>query len=186
MFSALQSMSINELASTISNLILLVFLVGIPVYGAVKGVKVYETFVEGAKQGFDIAVNIIPYLIAILVAVGMFRSSGAMDILTSLIPSSLRDYGITSDILALALTRPMSGAASLGILGEIVTSQGADSFQAKLGSVILGSTETTLYVVAVYFGAVSITKTKYAVHAGLVADLVGVIASVIVCRIVFG
>ncbi len=124
-------MSTNELASTISNLILLGFLVGIPVYGALKGVKVYETFVEGAKQGFDIAVNIIPYLVAILVAVGMFRASGAMDILTSLIPSSLRDYGITSDILALALTRPMSGAASLGILGEIVSSHGADSFQAK-------------------------------------------------------
>jgi spore maturation protein B len=179
-------MSTNELASTISNLILLGFLVGIPVYGALKGIKVYETFVEGAKQGFDIAVNIIPYLVAILVAVGMFRASGAMDILTSLIPSSLRDYGITSDILALALTRPMSGAASLGILGEIVSSHGADSFQARLGAVILGSTETTLYVVAVYFGAVSITKTKYAIHAGLVADTVGVIASVIVCRIIFG
>ena len=179
-------MSTNELASTISNLILLIFLVGIPVYGALKGVKVYETFVEGAKQGFDIAVNIIPYLVAILVAVGMFRSSGAMDIVTSLIPSSLRNYGITSDILALALTRPMSGAASLGILGEIVSSHGADSFQARLGAVILGSTETTLYVVAVYFGAVSITKTKYAIHAGLVADTVGVIASVVVCRIIFG
>ncbi|MCL5126232.1 MAG: spore maturation protein [Deltaproteobacteria bacterium] len=179
-------MSINESASTISNLILLVFLVGIPVYGALKGVKVYETFVEGAKQGFDIAVNIIPYLVAILVAVGMFRSSGAMDILTSFIPSSLKDLGITSDIVALALTRPLSGAASLGILGEIVSSHGADSYQAKLGSVILGSTETTLYVVAVYFGAVSITKTKYAIHAGLVADLIGVIASVTVCRIIFG
>ncbi|MDA8406556.1 MAG: spore maturation protein [Deltaproteobacteria bacterium] len=179
-------MSTNELASTISNLILLIFLVGIPVYGALKGVKVYETFVEGAKQGFDIAVNIIPYLVAILVAVGMFRASGAMDILTSLIPSSLRNYGVTSDILALALTRPMSGAASLGILGEIVSTHGADSFQAKLGSVILGSTETTLYVVAVYFGAIGITKTKYAIHAGLVADTVGVIASMVVCRIIFG
>ena len=179
-------MSTNELASTISNLILLIFLVGIPVYGALKGVKVYETFVEGAKQGFDIAVNIIPYLVSILVAVGMFRASGAMDILTSLIPSSLRNYGVTSDILALALTRPMSGAASLGILGEIVSTHGADSFQAKLGSVILGSTETTLYVVAVYFGAIGITKTKYAIHAGLVADTVGVIASMVVCRIIFG
>ncbi|MGC8660844.1 MAG: spore maturation protein [Desulfomonilaceae bacterium] len=167
-------------------MILLVFLVGIPFYGILKGVKVYETFVEGAKQGFDVAVNIIPYLVAILVAVGMFRSSGAMDILTSFIPSSLRNLGITSDIVALALTRPLSGAASLGILGEIISSHGADSFQAKLGSVILGSTETTLYVVAVYFGAVSITKTKYAIQVGLMADLIGVIASVTVCRIIFG
>lgn len=179
-------MSTNEFASTVSNLILLIFLVGIPFYGALKGVKVYETFVEGAKQGFDIAVNLIPYLVAILVAVGMFRTSGAMDILTSLIPSYLRNYGITSDVLALALTRPMSGAASLGILGEIVSTHGADSFQAKLGSVILGSTETTLYVVAVYFGAVGITKTKYAIHVGLIADLVGVVSSVVVCRIIFG
>lgn len=179
-------MSTNELASTVSNLILILFLVGIPVYGALRGVKVYETFVEGAKQGFEIAVNIIPYLVAILVAVGMFRASGAMGIITGLVPSFLRDMGITSEILALALTRPLSGAASLGILGEIVTSHGADSFQAKLGSVILGSTETTLYVVAVYFGSVCITRTKYAIQAGLLADLVGVIASVVVCRLIFG
>ncbi len=179
-------MPINELVSTISNLILILFLVGIPVYGALKGVRVYETFVDGAKQGFEIAVNIIPYLVAILVAVGMFRASGAMDIITGMLPSVLLDFGVTSEIIAMALTRPLSGSASLGILGEIVTSQGPDSFQARLGSVILGSTETTLYVVAVYFGAVSITKTKYAVHAGLLADLVGVIASIVVCRLFFG
>ena len=182
----MENMSTNELASTISNLILILFLVGIPLYGALKGVKVYETFVDGAKQGFEIAVNIIPYLVAILVAVGMFRASGAMDILTGFIPSPLRDIGLTSDVLALALTRPLSGAASLGILGEIVTSHGPDSFQARLGSVILGSTETTLYVVAVYFGAVNISRTKYAVQAGLLADLVGVVASIVVCRIIFG
>ena len=176
----------NELVSTISNLILITFLVGIPCYGAIIGVKVYETFVDGAKQGFEIAVNIIPYLVAILVAVGMFRASGAMDLLTGMLPSALHDFGITSEIIAMAITRPLSGAASLGILGEIVTAHGPDSFQARLGAVILGSTETTLYVVAVYFGAVSITRTKYAVHVGLMADLMGILASVIVCRLFFG
>ena len=179
-------MPINELVSTISNLILILFLVGIPVYGALKGVRVYETFVDGAKQGFEIAVNIIPYLVAILVAVGMFRASGAMDIITGISLPFLLDFGITSEIIAMALTRPLSGSASLGILGEIVTSQGPDSFQARLG---FGNTrkhrDDAVRGSGLFWRRI-ITRPRYAVHAGLVADLVGVIASIVVCRLIFG
>jgi spore maturation protein B len=176
---------IHDLCATASNLIFLGFLVGIPLYGHLKGVKVYESFVSGAKGGFDVAVLIIPYLVAILVAVGMFRASGAMDLLTSWLPAFTATLGLTPDVITLAFLRPLSGGASLGVLGEIIARHGADSYQARLAGVICGSTETTLYVLAVYFGAVSVTKTRYALHAGLVADAAGFAASVLVCRLFF-
>lgn len=175
-----------DLSSIASNFLFLVFLVGIPLYGFFKGVKVYEAFVEGAREGFDVAVRIIPYLVAILVAIGMFRSSGAMDFISKALPSWMNDFGVTPEVLSLALMRPLSGSASLGILGEIISRYGADSYQAKLASVIMGSTETTLYVIAVYFGAVSITRVRYAIHAGLLADLAGVIAAIFICKIFLG
>jgi spore maturation protein B len=177
---------LTDIASSVSNLIFLLFVVGIPLYGFLKGVKVYETFVEGAKEGFDVAVRIIPYLVAILVAVGMFRASGAMELLTQAFPHVLTSLGLSPEVLTMALMRPLSGSATLGMLGDIITHHGADSFQARLASVIVGSTETTLYVVAVYFGAVSVTKTRYAIHAGLLADAAGICASIIVCRWFFG
>ncbi|MGB6065027.1 MAG: nucleoside recognition domain-containing protein [Desulfomonilaceae bacterium] len=176
----------QDLSSAISNIIFLSFLVGIPVYGFFRGVKVYESFVDGAKEGFEVAVRIIPYLVAILVVVGMFRASGAMNLITQAIPGVLNRLGLSPDVLSLILIRPLSGAASLGILGQIVTAHGADSYQARLGSVIMGSTETTLYVVAVYFGAVLVTKVRYAIHAGLIADAVGIIAAIAICRLFFG
>ncbi len=175
-----------DFSATLSNLIFLAFLVGIPCYGFVKGVKVYESFVEGAKEGFETAVRIIPYLVAILVAIGMFRASGALAMLSDRIPECMKSLGLTPEVLSLALMRPLSGAASLGILGEIVASHGADSYQARLGAVMSGSTETTLYVAAVYFGAVSVSRVRYALHAGLIADAAGLIAAVIVCRLFFG
>lgn len=175
-----------EFSATASNLIFLLFLVGIPLYGYFKGVKVYESFVEGAREGFDVAVSIIPYLVAILVVVGMFRSSGAMDLLTGLFPGVMKSLGLSPEVLSLILVRPLSGGASLGILGEIIAKHGADSDQARLGAVILGSTETTLYVIAVYFGAISIMRVRYAVHAGLIADAAGVVAAIIICSFFFG
>ncbi|MFH0822462.1 MAG: spore maturation protein [Pseudomonadota bacterium] len=176
----------TELSTSISNIFFLSFIVGIPLYGFFRGVKVYEVFVEGAKEGFEVAVRIIPYLVAILVAVGMFRASGALDLVLLAFPDFLKDLGISPEVITLALMRPLSGAASLGILGEIITGHGPDSFQARLAATIIGSTETTFYVIAVYFGSVSITKTRYAVHAGLLADTAGIFASVVVCRLVFG
>jgi spore maturation protein B len=176
---------LTEFSSIASSVVFLGFLTGIPLYGFFKGVKVYETFVEGAKEGFEVAVRIIPYLVAILVAIGMFRASGAMNLIAGAFPSVMTALGITPEVLSLILMRPLSGSASLGILGEIVTTSGADSFQARLAAVILGSTETTLYVIAVYFGAVCVNRTRYAVHAGLIADAAGVCAAVAVCLLFF-
>jgi len=176
---------LTEFSALASNLIFLSFLVGIPLYGFFKGVKVYESFVEGASEGFQVAVRIIPYLVAILVVVGMFRASGAMDLIAQFVPEIMRDLGISPEILTLALVRPLSGGASLGILGEIVAHYGPDSYEARLAGVIMGSTETTLYVAAVYFGAVSVRRVRYAVHAGLLADAAGFCAAVAVCLIFF-
>jgi spore maturation protein B len=178
-------MTFSDISGIISNAIFLAFLAGIPVYGFFKGVKVYESFVEGAKEGFEVAVRIIPYLVAILVVVGMFRASGAMELLRRVFPDVLAAFGLTPDVLTLALMRPLSGSATLGMLGEIVNSQGADSYAARLASVIVGSTETTLYVIAVYFGSVAVTRTRYALHAGLLADAAGIVASVLVCKLFF-
>jgi len=179
-------MTLADLATLGSHVIFLGFLVGIPLYGFFKGVKVYECFVKGAREGFDVAVMIIPYLVAILVVVGMFRASGGMGIIVAAVPEALANRGLSPDVLGLSLMRPLSGGASLGMLGEMVAQHGADSYQARLGGVICGSTETTLYVLAVYFGAVSVVKTRYALHAGLLADAAGVVASLVVCRLFFG
>ncbi len=178
-------MNLSEVSSVGSSLLFLALLVGIPCYGFLKGVKVYECFVEGAREGFEVAVRIIPYLVAILVVVGMFRASGAMDLISKCFPQFLTAIGLTPELITLILVRPLSGGASLGVLGEIISRYGADSYQAKLGSVIMGSTETTFYVIAVYFGAVSVTKVRYAVHAGLLADAAGVCAALIVCMLFF-
>jgi spore maturation protein B len=162
-----------------------VFLVGIPLYGALRGVKVYETFVEGAKEGFQVGVRIIPFLVAILVAVGMLRSAGGIDLLARWLDPVLRRLGIPTEILPLAIMRPLSGSGSLGIVTELVKTHGPDSFIARLAATAYGSTETTFYVLAVYFGSVGIKKTRHAAAAGLFADLASLAASILICRIVF-
>ncbi|MEJ2716612.1 MAG: nucleoside recognition domain-containing protein [Deltaproteobacteria bacterium] len=176
---------LSEFSSTASHIIFLSFLVGIPVYGFFKGVKVYECFVKGAREGFEVAVLIIPYLVAILVVVGMFRTSGAMTLIGQALPGVMNQLGLSPDVIGLALMRPFSGGATLGILGEIIARHGADSYQARLAAVMSGSTETTLYVLAVYFGAVSVSRTRYALHAGLLADVAGMCASILVCLLFF-
>jgi spore maturation protein B len=173
---------INE----ISKYIIPFLLVGIPFYGlAFKKVKVYESFVEGAKDGFTIAVRIIPYLVAILVAIGMFRASGALDLLLDFLSPMLSFIGFPPENLPLALMRPLSGSGSLGLLTDLVNQHGADSLIAKIGATMFGSTETTFYVLAVYFGSVGIRKTRHAIMAGLFADAVGIISAVYVCRFFF-
>ncbi len=168
-----------------SNLIFLLFLVGIPLYGFCRGVKIYDSFIDGAKDAFGITIKLLPYLTAIIVVVNMLRASGIMEHLAALTPTFATDLGLSPDIISLIFVRPMSGAASLGILGEIIASQGPDSYAARLGAVILGSTETTLYVVAVYMGAVAVTRVRYAIHAGLIADAAGVIAALFLCKLFF-
>jgi len=155
-------------------------------WGIVKKVKVYEVFVEGAKDGFNVAVRIIPYLVAMLAAIGIFRASGAMELLTTLLAPATRLIGMPSEALPMAFMRPLSGSGSLGIMTEIMKVHGADSFLGILVSTMYGSSETTFYVLAVYFGTVSIKNTRHAVPVGLIADLAGMLAAVWIVRLVFG
>jgi spore maturation protein B len=176
---------IQEIIGAISRWAIPFFLLAIPVYGAIRGVKVYESFVEGAKEGFQVAVRIIPYLVAILVAVGMLRAAGAIDMLARVLDPVLHRIGMPADILPLAILRPLSGSGSLGIVTELVKTHGPDSLIARMAATAYGSTETTFYVLAVYFGSVAIKKTRHAVIVGLTADIVSLIAAIIICRVVF-
>jgi spore maturation protein B len=155
-------------------------------WGFVKKVRIYEVFVEGAKDGFNTAVRIIPYLVAMLFAIGIFRASGAMDVLISIISPITNLIGMPADTLPMALMRPLSGSGSLGIMTELMKTHGPDSFIGVLASTMYGSSETTFYVLAVYFGAVNIKNTRHAVPVGLFADIAGMIAAVFICRIIFG
>ena len=176
---------ISQIIDTISTWAIPLFLVAIPLYGAIKKVKVYESFVEGAKGGVQTAVRIIPYLVAILVAVGMLRAAGAIDMIAQAFDPLLSRLHFPSEILPLAIMRPLSGSGSLGIVTELISAHGPDSFIGRLAASAYGSTETTFYVLAVYFGAVGIKKTRHAVVAGLTADLVSLIVAFIVCSIAF-
>ena len=163
------------------------FLIGFfPLYAALCRVKVYEEFVEGAKEGFQVAVKIIPYLVAIIAAVAMFRAAGGIGMITTAVGPALAAISFPSELLPLALIRPLSGSGARGIFSELVTTHGPDSLLAQMGATIMGSTETTFYVLAVYFGSVGIRRTRHAVPAGLCADLAGVTAAVIICNMVFG
>lgn len=174
---------INEISKYIIPFILAV----IPLYAMlVRKVKVYEVFVEGAKEGFTIAVRIIPYLVAILVAIGMLRASGVLDWMIIGLKPVLSFLGFPPENLPLAFMRPLSGSGSFGLLADLVNEYGADSLQAKIGATMYGSTETTFYVLAVYFGAVGIRRSRHAVLAGLMADAAGILAAVYVCRLFFG
>ncbi len=169
------------------SLLAIPFLLGLfPLYAALRGVPVYEEFVEGAKEGFQVAIRIIPFLVAILVAVGMFRGAGGIGTLRHLLGPALESIGFPVDLLPMVLVRPLSGGASLGMFSELVAHFGPDHLPTRMAATIFGSTETTFYVVAVYFGAVAIRRARHAIAAGLIADLSGVIASVVVCRMVFG
>jgi spore maturation protein B len=154
-------------------------------WGMWKRVAVYEVFVDGAKEGFDIAVRIIPYLVAILFAIAMFRASGAMEFLFSFIGPVFEWFGFPKELLPMAITRPLSGSGSLGVLADMVNTYGEDALVVKMAATLFGSTETTLYVLAVYFGAVNIRRTRYALQVGLMADAAGAIAAVIFCNLLF-
>lgn len=173
---------IIEWLSILAIPVVLLFFLG---YGYVKKVKVYEKFVEGAKEGFNVGVKIIPYLVAMLVAIAMFRASGAMDVLTGLVKPITNLIGMPSEVLPMALMRPLSGSGSLGVMSELMNNFGVDSLIGFISSTMFGSTETTFYVIAVYFGAVNIYKTRYAVPAGLLADAAGLITAVLICRALF-
>lgn len=176
---------LHTVLQLISVFIIPLILVGFPIYGLFKRVPVYEEFVTGAKEGFNVAVRIIPYLVAILFAIAMFRASGAMDYLTDALRPALTAIGVPPEILPMAIVRPLTGSGSLGVLGDIAKQFGADSVLTKTAATIYGSTETTFYVLAVYFGAVSVKKTRHALPVGLVADFTSILMSIYLVKLLF-
>ncbi len=175
-----------RVVNAISLLLVPWLLAGFPLYAALRGVKVYEEFVDAAKEGFDVAIRIIPFLLAMLVAIGMFRAAGGIDILTGWLAPALHWLGFPVELLPMVLLRPLSGSGTLGLFTELTKQFGPDSLIARTAGTIYGSTETTFYVLAVYFGSVAVRRTRYAVIAGLTADGVSVIVAIVVCRAVFG
>ncbi len=172
-----------EVLSIVAIPALIILFIG---YGAIKRIRVYERFVEGAKEGFNIAVRIIPYLVAMLMAIGIFRAGGAMDWLIYILKPFTDFIGMPAEALPMALMRPLSGSGSLGIMTEIIKVHGPDSFIGIMVSTFFGSTETTFYVLAVYFGAVNIKNTRHALPAGLIADVAGILGAVFIVRMLFG
>ena len=169
----------------ISTWALPVILVFVPLYAFVKKVAVYESFVDGGKEGFSTAINIIPHLVAMMVAISVFRASGALHFITTLVSPLFTWAGVPPEILPLGLLRPLTGTGSLAFTTDLIRTYGPDCMIGKIASTIQGSTDTTLYVLTVYFGAVGIRKGRYALKVGLFSDVVGFIAAIVVCLYVF-
>jgi len=180
----------QRMIDTISLLAIPFMFVMFPLYAASRHIPVYEEFVEGAKEAFNVAVRVIPYLVAILSAIGMFRAAGGINFISRLLHPVFDFVGFPTELLPLAIMRPLSGSGATGIFAELVNQEiktnGPDSIIVKMGATIMGGTETTFYVLAVYFGSVAIRRTRHAVAAGLAADLTGVIVAVAICKLAFG
>lgn len=188
-FSRMDKDTMATVTSVSGNVILLGVIVAFIVAGLMKKINVYDAFIEGAKEGFQVAVRIIPYLVAILVAVGVFRASGAMDMFIDGIAWVVRQCGLNTDFvgaLPTALMKPLSGSGARGLMLEAMKTYGPDSFVGRLSCIFQGSTDTTFYILAVYFGSVNIKYTRHAVACGLLADLAGVIAAIAIAYIFFG
>jgi len=187
-FSGLDRESIMAISSTASNFLLFTIIIIFILMGIRKKVNIYEAFIEGAKEGFKIAIMIIPYLVAMLVGIGLFRTSGALDYLVSGLEHIIAFTGLNTDFvpsMPTAFMKPLTGAGARGMMIETMETYGADSFAGRLASVMQGSTETTFYVLAVYFGSVNIKKTRYAVTCGLIADAAGIIAAILISYLFF-
>ena len=187
-FSTLSRQQIDIYSTTTANVFLFVIIIGFIVAGMRKKINVYDAFVEGAKEGFTTAVRIIPYLVAILVAIGIFRASGCMDYLIEGIAKLVNLCGINSDFvgaLPTALMKPLSGSGARGLMVDAMNTYGADSFVGRLSCIFQGSTDTTFYILAVYFGSVGVVRTRHAVPCGLLADLAGIIAAIFICYLFF-
>ena len=188
-FAGLDRETITWVSGVASNVILFSIIVAFIAMGAWRRVNVYDAFIDGAKEGFSVAVKIIPYLVAILVAVGVFRAAGAMDLLMDGLRWACEACGLNSDFipaLPTALMKPLSGSGARGLMIGTMTTYGADSFAGRLACAFQGATDTTFYILAVYFGSVGIKNTRYAVPCGLIADLAGIVAAIAICYIFFG
>ena len=187
-FSMLSRQQIDIYSTSTANVFLFVIIIGFIVAGMRKKINVYDAFVEGAKEGFTTAVRIIPYLVAILVAIGVFRASGCMDYLIEGIANLVNLCGINSDFvgaLPTALMKPLSGSGARGLMVDAMNTYGADSFVGRLSCIFQGSTDTTFYILAVYIGSVGVVRTRHAVPCGLLADLAGIIAAILICYLFF-
>ncbi len=187
-FSTLEQTEITKISSIASNVILFGVIISFIGMGVVKKINVYEAFIDGAKDGFNTAIKIIPYLIAILVAIGVFRESGAMEWLVSGLTWIIQQMGLNTDFspaLPTALMKPLSGSGARGLMVDTMTTYGADSFVGRVVCTIQGASDTTFYILAVYFGSVGIKNTRYAVTCGLIADLVGLIAAILMAYLFF-
>ena len=188
-FTTLSRQQIDTYSTPTANVFLFVIIIGFIIAGMRKRINVYDAFVEGAKEGFTTAVRIIPYLVAILVGIGVFRASGCMDYLIRGVAKLTELCGINSDFvgaLPTALMKPLSGSGARGLMVDAMSTYGADSFIGRMACVFQGSTDTTFYILAVYFGSVGITRTRHAVPCGLLADLAGVLAAIFICYLFFG
>lgn len=188
-FSQMDKDLMNSVSTTAANIMLMTIIVGFIAAGVKKKVNVYEAFIEGAKDGFTTAVRIIPYLVAILVGIAVFRASGAMDALIDGVKWTVELCGINADFvgaLPTALMKPLSGSGARGMMVDAMTAYGADSFIGRLSCIFQGSTDTTFYILAVYFGSVGIRHTRHAVACGLLADLAGIIAAIAIAYMFFG
>jgi len=188
-FATLSAEQLQSQSSLLSNLLIISLIVLFLVVAHRRSVNVYDTFIEGAKQGFETAISIIPYLLAMLVAIGVFRASGALDLLMSLIREAVLFLGVDArwvDTLPTAMMKPLSGSGARAMMIDTMNTYGVDSFQGKLAATIQGSTETTFYVLAVYFGAVGIRHARHALACGLAADLAGITAAVFVAYWFYG
>jgi len=175
-----------EIITTFSTWAIPCFILIVLVVATVKRVPAYELFVEGGKEGVKMAISLLPFLLGMIVAITILRSSGALEAFVHVITPLLIQFGIPPEIIPLALIRPISGTAALSMTAELTNTYGADSFIGRLAATMQGSTDTTLYILTIYFGAVGITKMKYALKVGLLSDLVGIIMSIIIVKLVFG
>ena len=178
-------MTFQSIMNMVSLWILPVILILILTVALYKKVPIYEEFTDGAKDGFKVAVNIIPYLVAILVGISMLRASGVIELCGNLFEGILNKFSIPVDVLPLMIVRSLSGSAALGVFSDIANNFGPDSYATKLAAIIVGSSETTFYVLAVYFGSVGISKVRYALITGLLADIIGIVAAVLVAQMFF-
>ena len=174
-----------KIITFISQLLIPAFILFTVLYGAWKKVRVYDSFVSGAKEGIRVTLNIFPYLLAIFIAVKAFQASGAFDIIGTALAGSLEGLGIPPEVLSVAIIKPLSGSASTAIFTDIVKTTGPDSLASRISAVIIGSAETTFYVLAVYLGAVGIRKTKYLVPVCIIADAIGIMVAIAVVRLMF-
>jgi spore maturation protein B len=175
-------MNITTFSEQLGNTLILLFLVGIPFYGYCRKVPVYDKFIEGAKEGIPTFIRLVPYMVAMLVAVGMLRAAGGFDLLAQLLTPVLTKFGIPPEIIPIAILRPFSASAALAAVADLLHTQGGNSFVGHMGIIVASTTESTFYIIAIYFGAASIRNYRHVVPASVIVDMVGIISAIAITK----